>query len=183
MSIEPRPLQETRMRILTKSLLAGEEQREAVTDLLRWYFSTSQVSVGHLENGKPFLPDYPDYSISISHCNSDVAIAIAKGHDVAVGIDVENKRAQAQRLWQRISTPSELILSSSLGLHPLWFWCAKEAVFKTFSDRMKTPYTSVEVRGVERDGALSVSVLDDFTIRVVRRVLPSGAALAYCIYE
>ena len=170
------------MRVLTKEVPPGTSQREAVLELLKYHFGVSDVVLAHTEAGKPFLPDYPEAEISVSHCRTDVAVAIGRRGE-RIGVDVEEKWAQAERLAKRFSTAEELTLSNEAGLHPMWFWCTKEACFKAYSDKMRTPYEAVTVTGLTATGDLLAKVADIGAVRLRKRLLPSGAALVSLLGE
>ena len=103
------------------------------------------------------------------------------GRERRLGVDVECKRAQAERLKERFCTPEELRLIRETGLAPLWLWCAKEACFKAYSDRLVTPWTSVRVTGLGRGDTLEAEVSGFGVVQLGRLVLPSGAALVYTL--
>ncbi len=167
------------MRLLTKAVAGGQAQRAAVLDLLAWQLREVSPVLVHQEDGKPRLRDYPDLDISISHCLTDVAVLV--GRQEKLGVDVEGKWAQAERLKERFCTPMELRLSRETGLEPIWFWCAKEACFKAHSDILVTPWTTVWVTGWAGGDTLDAEVSGFGAVQLGRLVLPSGAALVYTL--
>ena len=106
------------------------QQREAALRLLRSLLGGAVV-VEHDDKGAPFLPDYPDLSVSISHCRQAVAVAVcAKGR---VGIDVECRRKIGDGLMERVCTADELAAVHAAADSTMAFlqlWTRKEAVLK-----------------------------------------------------
>ena len=168
------------MRVLTKEIPPGKSQREAVLELLRCHFGVSDLLLAHYDTGKPFLPEHPEAEVSISHCRTDAAIAVGNSGE-RIGVDVEEKWRQVERLAGRFCTDGELSLSRETGLHPMWFWCVKEACFKAYSDKMKTPYQAVTVTGLTASNELSAEVSGIGSVALRKLLLPSGAALVYLL--
>ena len=164
------------MRILTKTVGEGG-QKESVLRLLRWQFQDDAIALDHHPDGKPYLPDHSRWEISISHCRSDVAVALGpKG--VRIGIDVEDKRAQTERLSARFCSPPELELIRN-GLPAVRIWGAKEACYKAFSDRIRTPFSDITALGSSLDGNLRVKITGIGTFFLRHLDLPSGASLIF----
>ncbi len=99
------------------------------------------------EHGKPFLPDAP-IEFNLSH-SSDLAL-IAVARERRVGVDVERVRPMPdlEDLAQRVCTPDELVMLTSLAeplrAHAfLGVWTRKEALAKA---------TGEGIRAVMREG-------------------------------
>ncbi|MBR1799472.1 MAG: 4'-phosphopantetheinyl transferase superfamily protein [Bacteroidales bacterium] len=111
-------------------------QRAMVAELLRHVLAQHQLcadvqGIGHLDNGLPFLPDYPNLSVSISHCRRAVAVAVAGG--TRVGIDVESPRKLSPVLINRVLSEDErrsLAGSDHFNKDFLLLWTRKEAALK-----------------------------------------------------
>ena len=91
---------------------------------------TDPGTVDHDPQGRPFLPSHPSLYISISHCRTAVAAAIAL---VPVGIDVESRRRVGESLIARVCTPAEQAAVQSAHdptMHFLQLWTKKEAILK-----------------------------------------------------
>ena len=88
----------------------------------------------HCPGGAPYLPAYPELSISISHCIGCVAVLITSKEQVP-GVDVEQYREQLCRVESRYISTEEwqhlLSYSTYTGeeLRTL-LWTAKEASYK-----------------------------------------------------
>lgn len=81
--------------------------------------------------GRPFLPEFAGWSVSISHCR--VAVAVAVGKVRGVGIDVESRRKVSAGLMERACTEGELALVKDAADPTMAFlrlWTRKEAVLK-----------------------------------------------------
>lgn len=92
--------------------------------------SESQIlqvgDISHRADGKPLLKGY---HISVSHTQGFVALVLSKSHEVAV--DVEYFSDRVQRIASKFMRKDE----KAQGLDELLVhWCAKETVFKLFSD-------------------------------------------------
>lgn len=119
---------EWRVRIGKWSTL--EEQRIAALGVLCELLDDN-VLVEHNSVGVPFLPNYPDLYISISHCR--MAVAVAVGRCEPVGIDVECRRHVNRMLSQRVCTEDEervIEASQDSDMCFLQLWTRKEAVLK-----------------------------------------------------
>lgn len=80
--------------------------------------------------GVPFIlfPDGRKQPVSISHCATVLAVAIAEGH-YAIGVDVETPRLQLLRVAPRVLSAQELENYNTLELY-LQAWTLKEALYK-----------------------------------------------------
>ena len=169
------PLQN--LLLLTTSTAGHSTQREAVRSLLRWKFGEKGEVIAHHESGRPFLPLIPEVEISISHCPTDVAVLLGPRLR-RIGVDVETKHAQAERLKERFCTPEELRLSRETGLPPILIWCAKEACYKAFSDKVKEPYPGIRVTAWDKEnGTLNVRIEDEGLFCPRFKTLPGGALI------
>ncbi len=93
-----------------------------------------KVKIIYLKNGQPYLPDYPNYEISISHSKTIVAVALSTGFKV--GVDVEQIHPRLIKVAERFLNATEQVLYNSLStlIEKLQFltivWSAKESLFK-----------------------------------------------------
>ena len=87
----------------------------------------------HRPNGAPYLPAYPDLSISVSHAEGLASILLAPS-PWAVGVDVERFRPQLLRMQGKYLHEGECALLSTYVSEELTaltlLWSAKEALFK-----------------------------------------------------
>lgn len=120
------------------SLKVREKEQKAVRELvaamLQYKTSIGEssrtddaVEIGHEESGKPILKDW---HISISHTKGYAAVLLSKNHEV--GIDIEYVSERVKRIADRFLRPDEQAENTiDLLLH----WCAKEAVYKLYSEQ------------------------------------------------
>lgn len=159
----------------------GSNGSEAAVRLLGEVFG-SEVVVGHHHSGAPFLPHHPEWSLSISHSADTIAVALWDGTSIRLGVDVEEKWWQAERLLPRFSSENERTLLQELSLAPLHLWCAKEAVYKGYSD-LVTRFTKDIVLVGGSEGRLLLEVRSCTNEREVVQVkfalLKNGGLLAY----
>lgn len=111
-----------------------ELQREVTLHLLQYALEPPSPPVlEHRPNGAPYLPAYPDLSISVSHTRGMVSILLAPS-PWAVGVDVERLRPQLFRVQGKYLHEGECALLSTYVSKELTaltlLWSAKEALFK-----------------------------------------------------
>jgi len=119
------------------SLKVREKEQKAVRELvaamLQYKTSIGEssrtdetVEIGHKESGKPVLDGW---HISISHTKGYAAVLLSKNHEV--GIDIEYVSERVKRIADRFLRPDEQAENTiDLLLH----WCAKEAIYKLYSE-------------------------------------------------
>lgn len=83
------------------------------------------------ENGKPFLPDFPDVHFNLSHCPRAVMCAVA---DIPVGCDVEvvptEIDEQLLRFCLSLDEQRRVLRASSPTVEFVRLWTRKEALLK-----------------------------------------------------
>lgn len=119
------------------SLKVREKEQKAVRELvaamLQYKTSIGEssrtdepVEITHEESGKPVLDGW---HISISHTKGYAAVLLSKSHEV--GIDIEYVSERVKRIADRFLRPDEQAENTTdLLLH----WCAKEAIYKLYSE-------------------------------------------------
>lgn len=108
---------------------ADRHQREmaAVGRVLTAILGDGEWTIGHHDDGAPYLVGLPGLYISISHSTTQVAVALSGSP--MVGIDTETLRGQLERVLDKYLTPGEQELFNTPALH-LQAWCIKEAAYK-----------------------------------------------------
>lgn len=131
---------------------------------------TPVIRVGR--NGKPYVPDGPDFNCS--HSGNFVCCAV---HDSPVGIDLEARRPVRAALAARICTPEELVFAAPGGVFdPLRFlqlWTAKEAWVKYTGEGLGVDFRTLPAAAA--DGMhetlfgrrLEQTVTEDYVLSVV----------------
>ena len=153
------------------------EQHEAGRALLRRALADGEISpdlaVEIDSNGKPFLPDAPDFHFSIAHCGNRVVCAVS---DVPVGCDLERERVLKRDISRRICSDAECAaVRSSADLFTLW--TGKEAVLKAIGLGLRLPLSGIEVGLAE-----TVHLAVNDTPCVLRRTkMEDGWHLAICV--
>lgn len=119
---------------------AREAERIAVNVLLHEMTCREDFSIGHEASGKPFISIgnlIVDCNIGISHTKGFASIILSESH--AVAVDIEYRSERVKRIADRFLRAEELKnikgyegdqLQTILLLH----WCAKETIFKLYSD-------------------------------------------------
>ena len=120
------------------SLKIREQERKAIRELVAAMleYETSMgepsgadntVEIKHEESGKPLLDGW---HISISHTKGYVAVMLSKTREV--GVDIEYVSERIKRIADRFLRPDEHAeCISDLLIH----WCAKETVYKLYSEQ------------------------------------------------
>lgn len=145
---------------------ARQRERKAVNDMLKELAGDKKLT--HNEAGKPQLEGF---NISISHTVTKsggfAAIMLSSEHNV--GIDIEYKINRVMKIASRFLRGDE---------HPvtvdehLVYWCAKEAVYKLYSDddltyqQMRVNAAMTEVDNLKRGVVSKVSsvITDEFVL-------------------
>lgn len=96
--------------------------------LLQALFHDNNLHIFHNEQGKPFLANL--YKLSISHTKDYCAIIVSKTREVAVDIEYMSERIMKIR--------SKFLFHGEVATAPLpalLYWCAKETVYKYYSEK------------------------------------------------
>ena len=104
-----------------------------------------KIKVLKTKEGKPYIEGFPDYHISISHCDGIIAFA---SDSSPIGIDIEGKRRKFELISKRFFTPHEYkkIIDSKMPEDEfLMVWTRKEAYVKLTGTGLKTPLDSFDV--------------------------------------
>lgn len=108
-----------------------ERERALAYDILCRLLDEERPRLEHDDKGKPYLPDHPELSVSISHCRTAVAVVVSP--QGRVGIDVECRRKIGEGLMERVCTEAELATvraADDVTMAFLQLWTRKEAVLK-----------------------------------------------------
>lgn len=108
----------------------------------------AQVRIAQGENGKPYLPDYPEIHYNLSH-SGNMALAVFAGTEI--GCDIEQLQAANIKLAKRFFCPREYEQIAELeGERRDYafcrFWTLKESFLKVTGMGMKLPLDSFEFR-------------------------------------
>lgn len=128
-----------------------EVEREAVARLVAEVFGADAV-MGHMPDGRPYVPSRPEVHVSVSHCADECVLAVS---DSPVGVDVETARQQLARIAAKFLTSAEAARGQREMDTLLKYWTAKEAVFKC--------------AGVEGMVISEIEVSEDFLYAIARK--------------
>lgn len=118
--------------------------------------SAKKFQIKNHMSGKPYLPDYPQVNLSISHTKNKIVVALSR--NMNLGIDIQDKRPFNPKIFQRICCPWELKnyeaeFKSANDIEVFYnLWTAKEALLKCigtgFSFAMKNTCIDLQTRSV-----------------------------------
>ncbi len=121
--------------------------REGLASLLKETYGIENAVIAAAENGKPYLPAYPDIFFNISHCGSCVAAAVSHR---PVGVDVEKRFAFRERMAKKICSGGEYALLKDLSefeqekaLNILW--SRKESFLKCLGEGIRRDLRTIFV--------------------------------------
>lgn len=156
---------------LNKEMSPRENERMAVRLLLVSMLGYPDFEVKHDSSGKPHLEGY---NISISHTRGYVAVMLSKKYNV--GVDIEYQSERVNRIASRFMRVDEKADNTVMRLVN---WCAKEAVYKLFSEDNLT-YQHMRVV-IGTDGCVVVENLKrQVSVCADYRILPEYV-LVYCL--
>lgn len=120
----------------------------SVYSLLFAMTGNRNLVIGHEPSGKPYVEGY---KIGISHTKGFVSVILSTSCDVAVDIEYINTRVL--RIADRFLREDEKPDIIPDVIPTLLFWCAKETIYKLYSDERLT-FQNIKIMDVEQDGAL-----------------------------
>jgi 4'-phosphopantetheinyl transferase EntD len=93
-----------------------------------------EPKIDYLETGRPVLRN-SNYSLSISHTQCYVAIALSENQQV--GIDIEYPSERVARVYERFISTEEcsFIPAENKIEYFTLIWCLKEAMYKLFDEK------------------------------------------------
>jgi 4'-phosphopantetheinyl transferase len=128
------------------------DDQDLVRDILAGYAGgrAEGLSIARTEHGKPFLPDHPELCFNLSHSGDTLALAVTRGADVGVDIELVKPMQRFGGVAARFLAPSEHHalerLPEERQLEAFYAcWTAKEAFVKALGTGLKTPLRSFEV--------------------------------------
>ena len=131
------------------SLSDGRRKETAsVYSLLFAMTGNRNLVIGHEPSGKPYVEGY---KIGISHTKGFVSVILSTSCDVAVDIEYINTRVL--RIADRFLREDEKPDIIPDVIPTLLFWCAKETIYKLYSDERLT-FQNIKIMDAEQGGAL-----------------------------
>lgn len=139
------------------------KETASVYSLLFAITGNRNLVIGHEPSGKPYVEGY---KIGISHTKGFVSVILSTFCDVAVDIEYINTRVLriADRFLREDEKPNALQFSKEKKekgdkdvvpdvIPTLLFWCAKETIYKLYSDERLT-FQNIKIMDAEQGGAL-----------------------------
>lgn len=139
------------------------KETASVYSLLFAMTGNRNLVIGHEPSGKPYVDGY---KIGISHTKGFVSVILSTSCDVAVDIEYINTRVLriADRFLREDEKPNALLFSKEKDekghqdivpdvIPTLLFWCAKETIYKLYSDERLT-FQNIKIMDAEQGGAL-----------------------------
>lgn len=143
------------------------KETASVYSLLFAMTGNRNLVIGHKPSGKPYVDGY---KIGISHTKGFVSVILSTSCDVAVDIEYINIRVLriADRFLREDEKPATLLFSMKKDksgdkdiipdvipdiIPTLLFWCAKETIYKLYSDERLT-FQNIKIMDAEQGGAL-----------------------------
>lgn len=124
------------------------KETASVYSLLFVMTGNKNLVIGHEPSGKPYVEGY---KIGISHTKGFVSVILSTSCDVAVDIEYINTRVL--RIADRFLREDEKPDIIPDVIPTLLFWCAKETIYKLYSDERLT-FQNIKIMDVEQGGAL-----------------------------
>lgn len=126
--------------------------RELLGQYLR--IPPEEVVLENAPQGKPFLPDYPDFGFNVSHAGDWAVIAFAPGLEIGIDTEETDRSFRVEslvgRFFSRLEIPVILGLPEA-GRHQAFYraWTRKEAIIKARGDGLQLPLSEFGVSIVE----------------------------------
>ncbi len=140
------------------------------------------IAIDYEPEGAPYLPQYPDFPISISHSGDYAAAALSRDRFTRIGIDIEKiAPASIDHIFKVAFTDREqAMLKGCTDAATFESWTAKEAYLKYIKKGFNENLRQVEVidgriyhRRIEQDVSLFSSRINtDYALSLVYRVCP-----------
>jgi 4'-phosphopantetheinyl transferase len=157
-------------RLATETLRRRYLQAHALLHtLLRAYTGSQRCELGYYTNGKPYLTApqcEPCLKFNMSHAGEMVVIALARGREVGVDVEIMRPLDDLHALIGAICTPDEQAHLARLGdvarvAAFYWLWTRKEAWLKLCGVGLAGNMAAVEVLPLVQQGCLMDIALVD----------------------
>ena len=152
--LSPEEIKRARQFKLTHHQEAFISARGALRLILSGYVGIPAQSLSFTQgpHGKPFLinPTTPNYRFNVSHSQNQALYAVSLDREVGIDIEYHHRTVDHHALIQRIGSPAEKMIFSTLTaseLEPCFFacWTRKEAYVKATGKGMTIPLSSITV--------------------------------------
>nr|WP_314661698.1 4'-phosphopantetheinyl transferase superfamily protein [uncultured Porphyromonas sp.] len=135
-------------------------EQEATRQTLHYALGKAS-SLAHHPHGAPYLPEEPGWAVSLSHSASAVALLLVpQSSPLHIGIDIEEERAELERVLPRFVREGELAQLKAEGFPRATalrlLWTAKEAAYKAVNPPSGSLLSFVLERCDPAEGLLSL---------------------------
>ncbi|MDO4692442.1 MAG: 4'-phosphopantetheinyl transferase superfamily protein [Porphyromonadaceae bacterium] len=184
----PRLPSEVRLFLSPISRQEGEKRREAEQRTLHILLQSvyhGEVDYRHDADGAPYLGNYPNERISVSH--SGTHVLFGSSPHAPLGVDIEELGEQVPRVRSRFCSNEEYKLLEATGspliaLHLLW--SAKEAAYKLINPPSKSLHT-FKLTGLhtpdDTSYSLTLEIIDDKELIQVEAMHTESYVLAVAL--
>ncbi len=117
-----------------------------LAELLKKNYGIENYRIEKGEQGKPFLPDYPEVHFNLSHCRGLVVCGFS---DSEIGVDAELVRPYNGRAGKRVFSPSEAEQTEQSDCPEetfFRFWTLKESLGKNLGTGLSSSLSEVSFR-------------------------------------
>jgi len=105
-----------------------------------------EIQVSYQEKGAPFLNDYPDTPISLSHSGDYTAVTLSQNNEITMGIDIEQIRKMPDSFFMNTAFTAKEIRHMIPTPHEMYrHWTLKEAFLKYIKMGFNEPLHMVEI--------------------------------------
>lgn len=102
-----------------------------VKDALKPDMSLTEIQIAYKKKGAPYLPQFPQMPISLSHSGNYTAAAMSRDHGIGLGIDVEKIGGLPEASFMKTAfTPEEIARMPAEARAVFTNWTLKEAFLK-----------------------------------------------------
>ncbi len=106
----------------------------------------NEIQISYQEKGAPFLNDYPDTPISLSHSGEYTAAALSQNNEITMGIDIEHIKKMPDSFFMNTAFTAKEIRHMLPTPHEMYrHWTLKEAFLKYIKMGFNEPLHRVEI--------------------------------------
>jgi len=108
----------------------------------------TQITIMHHEQGAPFVKEFPEFRISISHSGDYAGVALTDIKNMDLGLDIEEIGKKPEAMFMKTAfTENELVLMEMTPRKIFSHWTIKEAFLKYIKKGFNENLHHVEIIG------------------------------------
>jgi len=123
-----------------------EYQRSVVQQIVTAYLGV-KATIDHKESGAPFLVEFPEKYISVSHSQDYYAIQFSNEKAVGIDIQIFKKNLAKGKDYFVNDWEAENLEMTELNLHLIW--SAKEAIYKQLSGDIEKYREELVIKAIQ----------------------------------